>query len=455
MAITKIWKVSNRLDHVINYANDEEKISLSTYESKAKSDLESSIYYAINPKKTEKQLYVSSLNCLVDTALEEMNITKKQFNKRDGIIAFHGCQSFAENEVTPEIAHEIGKRLSEEMWGDRFEVIISTHLNTKHIHNHFVINSVSFKDGKKYYDNHENYALLRATSDAVCEEYGLNIIKEKQCKRSKINYENFMKKYQKSPYYITTQEDIDRAIRQAYSYKDFENILKAMDYDIRYRAGRLSVCRKDKKRNIRIERAFGKRYSIEAINERILVEKEIRVPFQEEYSRVYKPKRKRIYKKLQSKSGIQKLYLYYGYKLKIAKKKSTYKPMSQEQKNEIQKMDKLSEKAKFLHSRNINTVQELSLYKEALKSELEMLQLEKKKVLNELEKTKERRIPEEQFYKLIEDRKEFRQKIKAVRLEVRRCNEILDELPKIKEKLEDDENRKELERNEHIRSSSR
>lgn len=118
-------------------------------------------------------------------------------------------------------------------------------------------------------------------------------------------------------------------------------------------------------------------------------------------------------------------------------------------------MDKLSEKAKFLHSRNINTVQELSLYKEALKSELEMLQLEKKKVLNELEKTKERRIPEEQFYKLIEDRKEFRQKIKAVRLEVRRCNEILDELPKIKEKLEDDENRKELERNEHIRSSSR
>ncbi|WP_178095770.1 relaxase/mobilization nuclease domain-containing protein, partial [Pseudomonas sp. Kh7] len=86
----------------------------------------------------------SALNCSVETAEEEMVLTKKRFNKTGGILGFHAFQSFKEGEVSPEIAHEIGVKLAEEMWGDRFEVVISTHLNTKHYHNHFVINSVSF-----------------------------------------------------------------------------------------------------------------------------------------------------------------------------------------------------------------------------------------------------------------------------------------------------------------------
>ena len=87
------------------------------------------------------------------STLEDMINTKKRFNKTDGILAYHAYQSFKENEVTPELAHEIGIKLAEEMWGDKFEVVVSTHLNTNHIHNHFVINSVSFIDGKKYYDS--------------------------------------------------------------------------------------------------------------------------------------------------------------------------------------------------------------------------------------------------------------------------------------------------------------
>lgn len=102
-----------------------------------------------------------------------MFITKQQYNKTGDILGFHAFQSFKENEVTPEQAHEIGVRLAQEMWGDRFEVIVSTHLNTKHYHNHFVINSVSFKDGKRYYDKRETSAKLRQLSDSICEEYGL------------------------------------------------------------------------------------------------------------------------------------------------------------------------------------------------------------------------------------------------------------------------------------------
>ena len=100
-----------------------------------------------------------------------MRNAKDFWHKTDGILSFHAEQSFKENEVTPEIAHEIGVRLAEEMWGDRFQVVVSTHLNTKHLHNHFVINSVSFKDGYKYYSNFENTALLRKASDERCAEY--------------------------------------------------------------------------------------------------------------------------------------------------------------------------------------------------------------------------------------------------------------------------------------------
>ena len=93
---------------------------------------------------------ISGINCNVSNAYEEMKQVKKAFQKESGIVAFHGYQSFKEGEVTPDIAHKIGVELATEMWGDKYQVIVTTHLNTKHIHNHFVVNSVSFIDGKKF-----------------------------------------------------------------------------------------------------------------------------------------------------------------------------------------------------------------------------------------------------------------------------------------------------------------
>ena len=164
-----------------------------------------------------------------------MTQTKKKFNKdkyskNNKIVAFHGYQSFEEGEVTPETAHEIGVKLAEEMWGDRFEVVVSTHLNTQYIHNHFVLNSVSFKDGYKYYSNLENTALFRKTSDDICDEFGLKVLDEKNCK-SGINFENFYRKSLKnSDYYNFAKEDLDYAIKNSYSKKEFEQMLIAMGY---------------------------------------------------------------------------------------------------------------------------------------------------------------------------------------------------------------------------------
>ena len=104
-----------------------------------------------------------------------MMIAKAQWNDESEIVCYHGFQSFKHGEVTPEIAHEVGVKLAERMWGDRFQVVVATHLNTECLHNHFVVNSVSFVDGKHYHDNKANLRLLRQRSDELCREYGMGI----------------------------------------------------------------------------------------------------------------------------------------------------------------------------------------------------------------------------------------------------------------------------------------
>lgn len=245
MATTSLWKVDKRLDHVINYATDEEKTKKDNHENEGGNfdSIEKLLTYATNPAKTEKLFYTTGINCKVDNAVKEMQFIKKLYGKGKGILAFHGFQSFKEGEVTPEIAHEIGVRLAEEMWGDRFQVVVSTHINTDNIHNHFVIDSVSFKDGYKYYSNLSNTTLLRKTSDEICEEYGLSVLEEKTCK-SGINFENFYKKSMKeSEYYKFTKEDIDYAIEHSWTYQEFIKRLKDMGYEVYFRANKISIRR--------------------------------------------------------------------------------------------------------------------------------------------------------------------------------------------------------------------
>lgn len=445
MAITKIWKVTKKLDKVISYVENKEKTM-----NRESDDLNKLVYYAINPKKTEEQLFVSEINCTKGIAIKEMNETRKK-NKRGNIIAFHAVQSFRKGELTPELAHEIGVKLANEMWGDRFEVIVTTHLNTECLHNHFVINAVSFKDGMKYYDTKETYAIFRATSDALCEEYNLSTIKHNKNKNGKINYNNFVKKHQHGYYYTSTKEDIDLAIGQAYSYKDFENILKKLDYDITYRAEKLSVCRKGFKRNIRVERAYGKMYSNENIVKQIMAREETRIPFIEELSKVrkYKSKKKYDVKKMKSeKTSFQKMYLAYLYKLRGYKKKMKYRPISKEGREEIKKMERITKQNEFLSCRKITAFQELFLYKETLNSELVELEKELRHITYILKKDD---TPKEEITKLMSDRKRIKERIKFIKREKEECKEIEEDLYGIQEFLEHEEEGKERDIDEYIR----
>ena len=442
MATTKIWKVENRLDHVMDYTTNEEKTKNDYLENEVDDydSIRQVMMYATNADKTEKQFYTTGINCDVDSAVEEMRNAKDFWHKTDGILAFHGEQSFKEAEVTPELAHEIGVKLAEEMWGDRFQVIVTTHLNTKHIHNHFLLNSVSFKDGYRYYSNFTNTAILRKTSDEICEEYGLSVLKEKKCK-SGINFENFYKKDTlESEYCKFAKEDLDYAIKHSYTLKDFEKMLVSMGYYYRYRSGKLSIRRYDTKRNIRVERRFGEEYSLDNIKSRILendfVNEEKIIPYKTLTSNFYKSKDK-IKRKYKPK-GIVALYYYYRFLLGLYPKKNVPHKLTPEMRAEVKKMDKYSKEIRFICKYKIEKMHDLTDLEYDKQEELQ-------KVLNKRNSLYRKRGMEKD-----EDKKDLITKdiiivskeVAKIRKELKFCEEMQLKVYKMKRQLKEMEERK-------------
>ena len=458
MATTKLWKVENRLDNVVNYASDKSKTENKNYQKKNINSIFELLDYTTNPDKTEKQFFITGINCELDTAVKQMTQTKKKFNKdkyskNNKIVAFHGYQSFAEGEVTPETAHEIGVKLAEEMWGDRFEVVVSTHLNTNHIHNHFVLNSVSFKDGKKYYSNFENTALLRKTSDDICDEYGLKVLEEKTCK-SGINFENFYKNgLSNSDYYKFAKEDIDYAINHSWTYKEFLKKLKDMGYEIFFRAEKISIKRYPHKRNIRIERAFGEQYSIDNIKNKICS----RYPNREE---VIKPKtyKSRLYlkgslKRLTKPKGFKALYLYYCYLLNVYPKKNIEYKLTPAMRVEVKKMDEYSNEIRLLTKYNITNSDELDNCKTNLNGQLSDLIRQRNNLYYKRQNMAENENKEE-INKEIEM---VSKDVTKIRNEIKLCYKIKVKVPEIKEQIkafnkkENNEKQKEIQKKKQRR----
>lgn len=142
MAVTSLWHIKGRLKDLIDYVGNPEK----AVPNEGMQDFFHVFSYVKNPEKTDSDEYVSAINCLKETALQQMILTKKQYQKTGDYIAWHGYQSFKSGEVTPEQCHEIGLKLAGEMWGDKYQIIVATHLDRGHLHNHFCFNSVSYLD---------------------------------------------------------------------------------------------------------------------------------------------------------------------------------------------------------------------------------------------------------------------------------------------------------------------
>lgn len=360
MAICKIWSIKNNLSRVIGYISDNGKTSEDIY-----SELHKEINYVSNNIKTEKKLYVTGINCDCKNAKEEFIITKKRFNKEKGIIAFHAIQSFEEGEVNPETAHNIGIQLANEMWGDRFQVVVATHLNTKHLHNHFIINSVSFIDGKRYYDTRTSYAELRKLNDQICVENNLSYMNEKKTKAG-INYYNYQLK--ENNYSKQTKRDIDFAIDIASSYNEFLTVLDNMNYEVIERANKLSVRNLEYNRNIRIERRYGKDYSIENIKKRITG---LYLPENKIHNKNYFQRDKVLDNlfKMNCK-GLAMRYIKYLKLLNNYPKYIKTNKVSYEMKKEIMKMESIGKQTILLVKNNITNEEELINLYSNLKKEL-------------------------------------------------------------------------------------
>ena len=229
MATTKLWHIQGRLKDLVDYVENPEKTVKPGLQ-----DFFNVFSYTQNPDKTAGGQFVTAINCQKDIALQQMILTKQRYGKEDGYIAWHGYQSFKPGEVTPEQCHALGEELARQMWGDRFQVIVTTHLDKEHLHNHFCINSVSFKDGGKYNFSKKELNRLRDTSDRLCREYGLSVVEQPHKAPSRQVWLD--EQAGKPTRYNIYREDVQKAIDSPFARADLQNMLVMLDDDMKMEA---------------------------------------------------------------------------------------------------------------------------------------------------------------------------------------------------------------------------
>ena len=459
MAVCEIWDVRGRLDHPIDYAENPEKTANPKY---TEADLQAMVdvmEYATNKDKTEQRYFVTGVNCDPTTARDEMMIAKAQWNDESEIVCYHGFQSFKHGEVTPEQAHEVGVKLAQKMWGDRFQVIVATHLNTDCLHNHFVVNSVSFTDGKHYHDNKANLRLLRQRSDELCREYALSVIEHPSGKKKPYALYQAEKNGMPTRDNVTRQA-VDEAISKSFTLKDFDRIMAEMGYRVSFDPNRKywTVIGKGWKRPKRLYK-LGEEYTKERIMERI-TENSYAVKF----ARFAEPQRTvRVFRVKGSLKGAKKigglrgLYLHYCYKLGILpkNKKQNYARLHYLLKDDLMKMEAITQETRLLCRNRIDTVEQLLSYKGSLETEKTDL-LQKRKELY----SKSRKTGGGEKEAIRSQLSDLSKRLSVIRKEVRLCEGIEARNATLKEKLstiraDEEQQRKELMTNEHRRRSGR
>ena len=446
MAVTKIWDIRGNLSNSLRYVQNAEK----TYNPDFDSDLQTLgdvMSYAENEEKTEKKYYVSALNCNTTCAREQFINVKKAFDKEGGIIAYHAYQSFAPDETTPEQAHRIGVELAERLWGDRFQVIVATHLNSHCLHNHFVINSVSFRDGGRYHDCRDTYRILRQTSDEICKAHGLSVVEQPHNVKDPTYLHRADMAGMPTRHNLARQA-IDEAISKSCTMREFEMYLRRLGYSTQFNPRRKywTITPAGNSKPIRLAR-LGEEYTNERIMERVRENPQtVRMQtFQRGSGRQKQYLLLTRMDRIKKVGGLKGRYLRLCYELGYLPK-YRQKPNSVHHllKDELMKMDEISRQTRFLCRENITTAEELQLSTEHRQLEVERL-TEKR---DELRKEIRRRIPVEQKELCKEQISEITGQLKLLREELKLCEGIRQRSEEIREKLEviDKEERKEMSR---------
>ena len=380
MATTKIWPVKGDVGHVLRYVQNEDK----TEPSRQTDSLESVLDYVGRGDKTDAQWFVTGINCAPDVARLEMNAVKRHFGKTGGTVAFHAYQSFAPGEVTPEEAHQIGVQLAGELWGDRFQVVVATHLDRNHLHNHFAINSVSFTDGKRFHSDAKSLHHFQEVSDRLCREHGLSVIERPKQGGTRHHGEIAAEKKGVPTWRSLIQSDIDKAIAASQTERQFFDALRAMGYA--YKIGQdISVRPPGKERFFRLQRNLGDAYSLPEIRKRLggnlPQRKQPAVP-SPPVRRHYRLKGKLPRKQ---KSHLRRLYYYYCYRLGVFKKHpQTNAQMHFLLREDLRNLDKYTQEIKLLHTYHLDTDVQLSAFQKEKTQAISELSARRQKLRNKL-----------------------------------------------------------------------
>ena len=423
MATTKIWTVKCSMKKLMDYATNPDKTT--------ESDLEAVIDYAMNGEKVasldEKACYVSGVNCSSDTALDEMMSIQKHFGKTGGNIAYHCYQSFRPGEITPEECHRLGVELARRMWGADYQVVVATHLDKGHLHNHLVCNSVSLLDGKKFNCNKGAYRRLRRLSDDLCRENGYSVIEKPRGKTPRPIY--MAEKNGDPTKYNLMRDAIDEAIVLSTDMNDFLAIMKKWGYVIECKDTRKypTIRSIHSKKNTRMYQ-LGDEYELHRIFERVSENSLERVyKRQDEYiaGKRY-PRRNYGYGGRSRKSarkigGLKGLYYKYCYLMGYLPKKR-HRPLSPEMREAMRMCDKYSACARLLARESIDTIEDLQKYMEKSEAEIDVLSRERNKIRNRLRREK----TPETIGELKEKRNDLTEQICSIRKDLKLAKFTID-----------------------------
>ena len=445
MAVTSIWPIKHSVRNVIDYARNPEKTVEKVPEVMVKFHaINGVVEYAADDLKTETRSYVSCINCeSEETAADEFMQVKELWHKTDGRLCFHGYQSFKENEVDAETAHKIGLELAERLWGDRFQVVVATHCNTGHYHNHFVLNSVSIVDGYHFDNRPADYRAMRELSDELCRKYRLSVIENPDGRRK--NYGEYLaEKAGKTTVHKSIRDDVDRAIAASLTMDEFYNFLAGIGYEFKfYREDRTTPLKYPGLRPHGAARyarfhKLGTGYQLEDISRRILENKSRQLPFpeseQDEVRAYRREKRPPQYKR--GRTSLYGLYLRYCYELHIIEKHPTsVKRVSIFLREDVAKLDRLDAETRLMAKHKLATYEDVITHKGELQKKAGGLETHRAELRNELKRLM--RGHELTTAEAVKGQiSDITKQLREVRKEVSLCDDILLRSAKAEKELE-------------------
>lgn len=450
MAIVYIIPIHTHLDRTLAYVSNKHKTENENYEE-VFLDLHSVLNYTVDDLKTEKQFYVSEVGLTsLETAFTEMMNTKKLYNKKDGNLGYHIIQSFAPGEGTPKLIHDIGVDFVKRAFNG-YEAVVATHLNTDCLHNHIVINSVCVETGKKFNDCMESYYNLRQISDELCREYELSVI-ENQKKKSRKPYDLYMAErngeWTKD---AIIKRDIDECILKTTSETGFYTEMKKLGYTFNFERKYPTISHPKFERPRRLK-TLGEGYTPQDIERRLMSKwQRYKVDIPEQDNLVQE-----FFEPL-DEPNYREIYVSFVTVVQYVKKNpNTNRAIDKYLIDEMRKLDKLIEQQNLLCGNDIETPEQLVEYKDSCKSELQECD-EAREHYRKMLKSAARKGDETEVTKIKDEISLLTERMKILRKDIRICDRIQEQEPKIENKINEiinDKERKEMNTDERFRRRS-